>query len=132
MIVRDCVAKSTHVIVIAELVHPHDVHAVERFLDSNVGHRRSRRRTVPMLVTGRAPGDVAGADLDFRLPLALGPSASRGDDERLPQGMGMPCRAGTQFEGHARTDTRADEGGEFSGSIRTVPMKYCSGPFIDG
>ena len=54
---------------------------------------------MPVLVAGRTPDDVAGADLDDRLAFALGPAAPGGDDQGLAERMGVPGRAGARLEG---------------------------------
>ena len=43
---------------IADLFHPIDGLAIELFLNSDVGHGRSRGGTVPMLFVWRNPGHV--------------------------------------------------------------------------
>lgn len=91
-------AQRTEIILVRHLVHPHDVHAVERFLDSDVRHRRRRGGAVLVLVARRAPYDVACTDLYFRFALALRPTATCRDDQRLPQRMGVPCGARTRLE----------------------------------
>jgi membrane protein YqaA with SNARE-associated domain len=86
---------------VGHLLHPFDRLAIECLLDRDMGHRGARGGAVPVLVAGRAPYHVAGADLDDRLALALGPAAAGGDDQRLSQRMRMPGRARAGLEGHA-------------------------------
>ena len=52
--------RSAGVLLVADLLHPVDGLAVERFLDGDVRHRRGRRRAVPVLLAGREPDHVAG------------------------------------------------------------------------
>nr|GEU28231.1 hypothetical protein [Tanacetum cinerariifolium] len=71
------------VLLVRDFFQPHHGHAVERFLDRQVRHRRGGRRAVPVLVAGRAPDHVAGADLGDRTAFALGPAAAGRDQQRL-------------------------------------------------
>jgi hypothetical protein len=89
------------IFLVGHLLHPHDADAVQRFLNADVGHGSISRRTVPMLVTWRAPDHVASTNFDDGFAFSLSPSAACGDDERLPEGMGMPGAPCTRFERHA-------------------------------
>src|SRR5207244_8836145 len=96
--------RTGEILLVGDFLHPgHDL-AVERLLDGDVGHRAGRRRAVPMLVLGRAPDDVAGADLDDRLAVALGPADARGDDQGLAERVAVPggSRAGLEGDDRAR------------------------------
>ena len=65
------------VLLVADLFHPVDDLAVELFGDGDVAHRGRRRRAKPVLLAGRKPDNVAGADfLDWAAP-ALHPAATR-------------------------------------------------------
>src|SRR3954470_17889453 len=52
-----------------------------------------------MLQTRRKPHHVPGADLLDRTVLALHPSKTGGDDQRLAERVRVPGRPGTGFEG---------------------------------
>src|SRR5690348_6663517 len=93
--------RTGEVLRVADVLHPVDDLAVERFLDGDVGHRRGRRGAVPMAVAGRTPDRVAGADLLDRAVLALRPAAAGGDDEDLAQRMRVPGRTRARLEGDA-------------------------------
>src|SRR5271168_5043489 len=68
--------RSGQVLLVADLFQPiHDL-AVQRFLNGDMGHRRGRRRAVPMLLAGRAENHVAGPDLLFGFAPTLGPAAA--------------------------------------------------------
>src|SRR5271156_461250 len=86
------------VLFVADLLHPVDRLAVELFQNGNMRHRGGRRGAVPMLLAGRTPDYVAGPDFLFRFAPTLRPAASGGDDQRLPERMGMPRRARAGFE----------------------------------
>src|SRR5690348_2359980 len=68
-------------------------------------HRRCRRRAMPMFRIGGAGYDIAGTNLDLGFALALRPTKTRRDDQRLAAGMGVPRRARTRF----KRDERAAE-----------------------
>ena len=57
---------------------------------------------VPVLLAGREPDDVAGADLLDRPALALHPAAAGGDDQRLAERVGVPGRPRARLEGDQR------------------------------
>ena len=97
-------ARSSSVLLVADLLHPVDSLAVKLFHDSDMGHRRSRRCAVPVLDAGRTPDHVAGPDFLFGLAPALRPAAPRGDDQRLPKGMRMPGCTRAGFERHQRAE----------------------------
>ena len=94
--------RSCEIVGVADLLHPHDVPAVERFLDRDVGHRGGRGGAVPVLVTRRTPDHVARPDLDDGLAFALRPAAAERDDQRLPERVRVPGRARTGLERHGR------------------------------
>src|SRR4029077_10652057 len=71
------------VLLIADLFHPVDYFAVERFLNGDMLHRSRRRSTVPMLLTRRKPDDIARPDVLGRAAATLRQSKARHDDERL-------------------------------------------------
>src|SRR5580698_710309 len=89
---------TTEIFLVGNLIQPLDVFSIERFLDCNVRHGGGRRRTVPMLVARRAPDDIPCANLDDLLALALGPTATGRNDERLAKRVRVPCRPRTGLE----------------------------------
>jgi hypothetical protein len=113
------------VLLVADLLQPIHILAVERFLDGDMRHRRRRRRAMPMLQTRRKPDDVPWPDLLDGPALALNPPETGGGDQNLAERMAVPRGSGTRFEGNlARANARAGLGAWNSGSIRTVPVKY--------
>src|SRR3981081_2237683 len=127
---------SSPVLFVADLFHPIDVLAVQRFLNSDVRHRRRRRCAMPMLQATRKPDYIAGPNFLDRAALTLNPAQARDDDQCLAERMRMPGGAGARLECDAATaDTRrirrleqgvdADHAGEIfgrsrSGWLRTV------------
>src|SRR3954470_17829667 len=98
---------SLNELIVADLLHPVDALPVEGLRDCDVGHRGGGGRAVPVLLAGRNPDHVAGADLLLRAAVALGPAAAGRDDQRLAERMRMPGRAGAGLEGHdGAGDTR--------------------------
>src|SRR5436305_147155 len=91
------------VLLVAHMLQPVDDLAVERLLDGDVSHGRTRRGPVPVLLARREPDHVAGMDLLDRAALPLDPAAARRDDEGLAQRMGMPGRPGPGLERDAGT-----------------------------
>src|ERR1700722_21004260 len=94
--------RAGEVFLVGNMFHPLDELAVESLLDRDVAHRGSRRRAVPVLMPRRAPNHVPGSDFDDRLTLALRPTASGSDEQRLAQRMGMPGGACARLKGDAR------------------------------
>src|SRR6476469_5106608 len=90
---------SLPVLVIGDLLQPVDVFSAEGFLNSDVRHGRRWRSAVPMLQARRKPHHIAGADFLDRSALALHPSETGGDDQRLAERMRVPGRPGSGFEG---------------------------------
>ena len=95
-------------------------------------HRRGWRRAVPMLLAGRNPDHVARPDLLYRPAPALCTAAARRHDQRLPQRVRMPGRAGARLERDPYARTRAGSGACNSGSMRTAPVKYSALPLPEG
>jgi hypothetical protein len=54
--------RSGPVLRVADLFQPIDGLAVERFLNGDMRHGGRRRGAVPVLLAGREPDDIAGAD----------------------------------------------------------------------
>src|ERR1700757_543125 len=68
------------VLLVADVLHPGDVLAVERLLGGDMNHARRRRGAVPVLFVRRNPDNVARFDLAHFAAPALYP-ARAGDDE---------------------------------------------------
>src|SRR5438132_1637120 len=68
------------VLFISNLLHPVDGLPVELLLNGDVGHRRSRRGAVPMLLARREPDHVPRPDLLDRASPALRAPAASGHD----------------------------------------------------
>src|SRR5574338_40250 len=95
------------IFLVADMLHPLDRRAVQRFLDRDVSHCRGVGRAVPVLVVRRAPDDVAGADFLARFALALVPANACRDDQRLAERVYVPGGPRTPLEGDAGdADTR--------------------------
>src|SRR6187401_212991 len=94
--------------------------AVELLLDCDVGHRRRRRRPVPVLFAWREPNDVTGPNLLDRPTPTLGAANAGCHDQRLAERVGVPRRP------------RPGTGASNSGSMRTVPVNHSAGPLADG
>src|SRR5688572_11798703 len=63
-----------------------------------MAHRRRCLGAVPMLLAGCGPDHVAWADLLDRTAPALHPAATRRDNQRLAERMGVPIAAGARLE----------------------------------
>ena len=72
------------------MFHPLDDFAVEHLGDRDVRHRGGRRCAMPVPFARLEPDDVSGADLLDRSTVALDASTAGGDDQRLPEWMGVP------------------------------------------
>src|ERR1700683_245094 len=92
---------SRPVLFAADLFHPIDGASVQRLLDGDMRHRGRRRRTVPMLLTGRKPDNIARPDFLPRAAPTLHPSEPGGDNQRLAERMRMPGGAGSRLECNA-------------------------------
>jgi hypothetical protein len=58
---------------------------------------------MPVTMSDGAPDDVAGADFELWLTLALGPAHAARDDQSLAERMRMPRRACSRLEGYDGT-----------------------------
>src|SRR2546430_8453564 len=95
--------RSPMVLFVADFFHPvHDL-AVECFLNRNVRHGCCRRSTMPVLQSGREPDHVAGTNFLDEAALALRPTATACDNERLTERMRVPRSARARLERDART-----------------------------
>src|SRR5580704_16222883 len=132
--------QSIAVLFVADLFHPVDDFAFERFLNRDVRHRRRRRGTVPMLLARREPDDVTRPDFLDRAALPLHPADAGGHDQRLAERMAVPggTRAGLESDAGASTAGRigcleqrvdADRAAEpvrwpLGGRLRTVAFDF--------
>ena len=66
---------SAPILLVADLFHPVDDLAVQRFLNGDMRHCRRRRGAVPVLLAGRKPDHVAWPDFLDRPAPALRPAA---------------------------------------------------------
>src|SRR5579884_4571801 len=64
-------------------------------------HGRGCRSSVPMFLTGREPDHITRPDLLDWPACALGPSATRRDNESLTERMCVPCSPRTRLKGYA-------------------------------
>ena len=108
---------------VADLLHPLDDLAVQRFLNRDVSYRGRRRRAVPVLLARWKPDDIAGLYFLNRPALALRPAAARCHD----QGLRAPGSNVTLAPA-----TRAGSDALNKGSIRTVPVNQSGGPLPEG
>src|SRR5947209_14979167 len=73
--------KSLAVLIVADVFHPIDVLAADRFLNCDMRHGGGGRCAVPVLFASREPHDVAGPNFFNRPALRLHPTESRRDHE---------------------------------------------------
>ena len=106
--------------------------AVEGFLNGNVTHRRGRRGPVPVFFTGRKPDHVAGVDFLNRTVPALHPTTTGGDNQGLPQRVGVPRCASARLESDAGTAHAARFGGVKQGINPYRTGKPVGGPLAEG
>ena len=111
---------------------PVDNFSIEFFLNGDVGHGRGESGSVPVFFAGRKPDHIAGTDFLYLRAFALSPTAAGGDDQRLAEGVGMPCGACARLEGDARTLHKGGIRAWKRGSIRTVPVNQSEGPLAEG
>src|SRR5579863_3037131 len=90
------------ILLVTDMFHPVHGSAVQSLLDGDMTHRRRRRCTVPLLLTGLEPYRIARTDAFDRLAVALYSSGAGDDDQRLPQRVRVPGRARPRFEGDDR------------------------------
>src|SRR6266550_2915922 len=86
------------ILFVADLFHPVDRLAVQRFLNGDMSHRSRRRSAVPMLLTRRNPGHIARPDFLDRTAPTLRPTKAGRDNQRLTEWMCMPGGASTRFK----------------------------------
>src|SRR5687768_12841077 len=78
------------VLFITHLLHPIDDLAFERFLNCDVRHGCCRRSAVPMFQSRRKPDHITWTNLLYLAALALRPTATACDNERLTKRMRVP------------------------------------------
>src|SRR5215207_2038794 len=105
----------TAILLVADLLQPIYVLAVDGLLDGDVCHGGGGRRAVPVLDARREPDHVAAPDLLLRAAPLLHEAEARRDDEGLSDGMRVPSRAGARLEGdvparHPRRSGRGQHG----------------------
>jgi hypothetical protein len=82
---------------------------------------------------GAEPHDVAGANLLDRSAVALHASATRRDDQRLPERMCVPRRAAPGLERHGRSaDAARSTVAETASQFAPHPVNQSAGPLADG
>src|SRR5712691_7371896 len=95
---RSLAADLGAVLLVADVLEPGDVVAVEGLLQRDVHHVGAG--AVPVLLAGRDPDGVAGTDLAHRRPPYLHASDAGDDVQRLAERMGVPGGAGLRLEPH--------------------------------
>src|SRR5579863_780412 len=104
---------SAAVLLVADLLHPIDILAVELFLNRDMAHGRGHARAVPVLFAWRKPHDIAGTNFLDWAALALRPAATGRDDQRLAERVRMPGGASARLEGdQSAGDARGIRRGE--------------------
>ena len=119
-----CVLRGSASVVlrIGDLLHPCDILSVQRAGDSQVCQGIAGRGAMSVLDAGRAPDHITRTDdlhgfapflrqshagrhhqpltCRMRMPgtFALRPASAGSDNQRLPQRMGVPCRARARLE----------------------------------
>src|SRR2546423_9115353 len=138
---------SCPVLFVADLFHPVDGLAVELLLDGDMSHCRRGRCSMPVLLTGRKPDDIARPDfLDGPTPM-LRPAAAGRHNQCLTEWMSVPCGPCARFErdagasaacgfGYLEQGVNADAAGEifrrtFSGGPRAASFDFhCCFPCV--
>src|SRR5262249_61439459 len=90
------------ILLIADVLEPLHVLAVERLLQRDMDHPGARPGAVPMLLARWNPDRVAGADFVDRSAPGLHAPRSGDDVQRLAERMGVPGGARARLEAHAR------------------------------
>ncbi len=85
---------------------------------ADMGHRRIRRRAVPVFFAGRKPDDIARTNFLDWAALALRPAATQTHDERLAERMRVPCGPRARLESD---NGSADASGGISFERRVDP-----------
>src|ERR1700736_2566532 len=90
------------VLFVTDLFQPVDGFAIQRFLNGDVRHGRRGRGPMPMLLAGRKPNHITGANFLDRPALALNPTAVERHNQSLAERMRMPGGAVIRLECDAR------------------------------
>src|SRR6266478_1621247 len=92
-------ANSFEVLLVADPLQPlHDLAVAVVFLDRDMRHRGCRGCAMPMLVTRRAPDDIAGPDLLLGFAPALRPADTGDHDQCLAARMCVPVASRARLE----------------------------------
>lgn len=91
-------------------------------------HTPGAGRAMPMFDAGARPDHVARFHQAHRLPFRLDPSFPFGDDEKLPDGVGMPVAAGALLEGDRPAAETRGAAPRNPDVTLTVPVKFVAGP----
>src|SRR5262249_2133148 len=86
---------------VGDVLEPRDRLAVEHLLHGDVDHTGVGAGAVPVLLAGRNPYGVAGADLAHRAALGPHPPDAEDDMQRLAERMGVPGGARARLEQYA-------------------------------
>src|ERR1700746_3456578 len=86
---------------VGDVLEPRHGLAVEHFLHGDVHHAGVGAGAVPVLLAGRNPHGVAGADFAHRAALGLHPPDAEDDVQGLAERMGVPGSARARLEAHA-------------------------------
>src|SRR4051794_21656544 len=92
---------SGKILLVRHMLHPRHRRTVRRFLDRDVRYGARAGSSMPVLVAGRAPDDIAAANFDALFSFALSPADASSDDQRLAERMRMPSRSRAGLEGDA-------------------------------
>ena len=102
------------------------------FLNGDMRHTRVCRGPMPVFLTGRDPDNITLPDfLDWTAPL-LNPAGATRHDQSLSQRVGVPSRPGAGLKRDGEPDVRDGSFALNRGSMRTEPVKYSTGPFLEG
>src|SRR5262245_40494783 len=86
------------IVLVADLLHPFHVLAVQGFVKRNMDHARAGPGAVPMLLVRWDPHRVAGADFLHLAAPGLDAAAAHDDVQGLAERMGVPGGACAGFE----------------------------------
>src|SRR5271155_5997960 len=95
---RGSAADRRFVLLVADMLHPGHVLAVERFLHRHVDHVHGWRSAMPVLFIRRNPDHVAAFDFTDLAAPSLHQAGAGYDEQRLAERMGVPGRARTGLE----------------------------------
>jgi hypothetical protein len=90
--------RAANVLFVSHRLHPLDGGAIQCFGDGDVGHRSGCGTAMPVPMFTRTPNHIPRTNLCLGTTLALRPTHSRSDDERLTERMSMPMRPRSRLE----------------------------------